>query len=52
MSKELDNDIPMDPSLKIPETFRSDVFATEDGTINTKVIGWVTNVIVAEQSSV
>ena len=30
----------------------SDVFATEDGTPNTKVIGWVTNVIVREQSAV
>jgi hypothetical protein len=30
----------------------SDVFATEDGTINTKVIGWVTNIIVEEQSGV
>jgi hypothetical protein len=28
----------------------SDVFATEDGTPNTKVVGWVTNVIVEEQS--
>jgi hypothetical protein len=24
----------------------SDVFATEDGTINSKVLGWVTNIIV------
>lgn len=30
----------------------SDVFATEDGTPNTKVVGWVTNVIVEEQSKV
>jgi hypothetical protein len=30
----------------------SDVFATEDGTINTKVIGWVTNIIVGEQAKV
>ncbi len=30
----------------------SDVFATEDGTPNTKVVGWVTNVIVEEQSNV
>ncbi|UCD00161.1 MAG: hypothetical protein JSW66_09825 [Phycisphaerales bacterium] len=28
----------------------SDVFITEDGTANSKVLGWVTNVIVAEQS--
>jgi hypothetical protein len=30
----------------------SDIFATEDGTPNTKVLGWVTNVIVREQSVV
>ncbi len=29
-----------------------DVFVTEDGTPNTKVIGWLTNVIVMEQSRV
>lgn len=28
----------------------SDVFATEDRPINTKVIGWVTNIIVGEQA--
>ena len=33
-------------------TVCSDVFVTEDGTINSKVIGWVTNVIVVEQSKV
>ena len=27
-----------------------DVFVTEDGTANTKVLGWITNVIVTEQS--
>jgi len=30
----------------------SDVFATEDGTPNIKVVGWVTNVIVEGQSKV
>lgn len=30
----------------------SDVFATEDGTVNTRVTGWVTNVIVRENSTV
>jgi hypothetical protein len=30
----------------------SDVFATEDGTINSKVLGWVTNIIVGEQAKV
>jgi hypothetical protein len=30
----------------------SEVFATEDGTPDTKVIGWVTNVIVRETSAV
>lgn len=30
----------------------SDVFATEDGTPDTKVIGWVTNVIVRQQATV
>ena len=30
----------------------SDVFATEDGTPNTRVTGWVTNVIVEQQSTV
>ncbi len=30
----------------------SDVFATEDGTPNTKVLGWVTNIIIEEQSNV
>jgi hypothetical protein len=30
----------------------SDVFATEDGTVNAKVVGWVTNVIVGEQAKV
>jgi hypothetical protein len=30
----------------------SDVFATEDGTANSKVLGWVTNMIVKEQSKV
>lgn len=30
----------------------SDVFATEDGTINSKVLGWVTNTTISEQSRV
>jgi hypothetical protein len=30
----------------------SDVFATEDGTVTKKVLGWVTNVIVGEQAKV
>jgi len=30
----------------------SDVFATEDGTINAKVLGWVTNIILGEQAKV
>ncbi|MBM4276620.1 MAG: hypothetical protein FJ130_01905 [Deltaproteobacteria bacterium] len=30
----------------------SDVFATEDGTPNSKVLGWVTNIIVGEQARV
>lgn len=30
----------------------SDVFATEDGTPDTKVIGWITNVIVRQQATV
>jgi hypothetical protein len=30
----------------------SDVFATEDGTVNSKVLGWVTNIIVVEQAKV
>jgi hypothetical protein len=30
----------------------SDVFATEDGTPNTKVVGWVTNIIIGEQGKV
>jgi hypothetical protein len=30
----------------------SDVFATEDGTPNSKVLGWVTNIIVGEQAKV
>ena len=29
----------------------SDVFATEDGTPNTKALGWVTNVIIAEKAT-
>jgi hypothetical protein len=33
-------------------TICSDVFATEDGTPNTAVVGWVTNVIIEEQSRV
>ena len=32
-------------------TICSDVFATEDGQPNTKVIGWITDVIVREQAS-
>lgn len=30
----------------------SDVFVTEDGTINSKALGWITNVILAEKSKV
>jgi hypothetical protein len=30
----------------------SDIFATEDGNVNSKVLGWVTNVIVEAQSKV
>ena len=33
-------------------TICSDVFATEDGTPNTKVVGWVTNIIIGEQAKV
>jgi hypothetical protein len=29
-----------------------DVFATEDGTVNSKVLGWVTNITVGEQAKV
>lgn len=28
----------------------SDVFVTEDGTKNSKAVGWITNVIVAEKA--
>jgi hypothetical protein len=29
-----------------------DVFVTEDGTLNSKVLGWVTNIAVQEQAKV
>jgi hypothetical protein len=39
-------------SLTDKITVCSDVFATEDGTINSKVLGWVTNIMVTEQCKV